>query len=159
VFRKQEQLETLILSQNLLQSFESRIFGDCKYLRNFSLSENSISEISSSAFDGLEHLEQLDLSNNDIEKLDTLIFEAFSISTNRQNHQVSSLKPHNLAQKKVQFFNFEIYFPMKRNSDSSDPTFQLDYLNVSSNRLTTLDVASNKPNKKSYRPHSKSMEF
>jgi hypothetical protein len=31
---------------------------------------------------------------------------------------------------------------MNSNSDSSNPTFQLDYLNVSSNRLTTLDVAS-----------------
>jgi hypothetical protein len=31
---------------------------------------------------------------------------------------------------------------MNSNSDSSNPTFQLDYLNVSSNRLTTLDVDS-----------------
>jgi hypothetical protein len=37
-----------------------------------------------------------------------------------------------------------LYVPISSNSDSSNLTFQLDYLNVSSNRLTTLDVASMK---------------
>jgi hypothetical protein len=57
---------------------------------------------------------------------------------------VAKLKHLNLAQNKIQFFNFELYFPMNSNSDSSKPTFQLDYLNISSNRLTTLDFASMK---------------
>jgi hypothetical protein len=52
------------------------------------------------------------------------------------------LKRLNLAQNKIQSFNLELYFPISSNSVSSTPTFQLDYLNVSSNRLTTLDVAS-----------------
>ena len=33
---------------------------------------------------------------------------------------------------------------MNSNPDSSNPTFQLEYINLSSNRLTTLDVASMK---------------
>ena len=33
---------------------------------------------------------------------------------------------------------------MNSNSDSSNPTFQLQYLNLSSDRLTTLHVASMK---------------
>ena len=68
VFRKQGQLETLILSENVLQSVESGIFGDCKNLRYLSLSANSISEVNRSAFYGLEHLEHLDLSKNNIEE-------------------------------------------------------------------------------------------
>ena len=55
---------------------------------------------------------------------------------------MSKLKHLNLAQNKIQFLNFEIYFPMNSNSDSYNPTFQLEHLNVSSNRLTTLDVTS-----------------
>jgi len=144
VFRKQGQIETLILSKNLLQSLESGIFSDCKNLRNLYRSENIISEISRSAFYGLDQLEHLDLSNNNIEELDPLVFQAFSISTNRQYLQVSKLKHLNLAQNKIQFFNFELYFPMSNNFYTSNPMFLLDYLNVSSNRLTTLDVASMK---------------
>jgi hypothetical protein len=57
---------------------------------------------------------------------------------------VLKLKRFNLAYNMIRSFNFELHFPMNSNSDSSNPTFQLDYLNVSSNRLTTLDVASMK---------------
>jgi Leucine-rich repeat (LRR) protein len=88
----------------MLQSVELDIFGDCKNLRNLSLSANSISDISISALYGLEHLEHLDLSNNNIEELDPLVFEAFSISTNRQNQEMSKLKHLNLAQNKIQSF-------------------------------------------------------
>jgi hypothetical protein len=128
----------------MLQRLEAGIFSDCKNLRYLSLSANSISDISRSALYGLEHLEHLDLSNNNIEELDPLVFGSFSISTNRQNHQVSKLKHLNLAQNKIQFINFELYFPMSSISESSNPTFELAYLNISSNRLTTLDVASMK---------------
>jgi hypothetical protein len=55
---------------------------------------------------------------------------------------VANLKYLNLAQNKIQGFNFELYFPMSSNSDTYIPTFQLHYLNLSSNRLTTLDVTS-----------------
>ena len=132
------------MSENLMQSLESGIFSECKNLRNLYLSENSISEISRSAFYGLDQLEHLDLSNNNIEELDPLVFQAFSISTNRQYHQVSKLKHLNLAQNQIQFFNFELYFPMSNNFYTSNPMFLLDYVNVSSNRLTTLHVASMK---------------
>ena len=42
----------------------------------------------------------------------------------------------------IRYFNFELYFPMNSNSNCSNPRFQLEYLNLSSNGLTTLDVAS-----------------
>jgi hypothetical protein len=142
VFRKKEQLETLILSENLLINLEPGIFRDCTNLRNLSLSANRISEIIISSFYGLENLEQLDLSNNNIEVLKPSVFNSFSFIKNRQNHQLSKLRHINLAQNIMQSFNFELYFPVSSNSVSSTREFQLDYLNVSSNRLTTLDVAS-----------------
>ena len=127
-----------------LQSLDPGIFSDCTNLRNLSLSVIRISEISTSAFDGLENLEYLDLSNNYIEKLYPLFFHSLSTITNPQNHQVSTLKHLNLAQNQIQIFNFELYVPLNNNFYTSIPTFRLDYLNVSSNRLTTLDVSSMK---------------
>jgi Leucine-rich repeat (LRR) protein len=103
---------------------------------------NDISEISNSSFRGLEQLKELDFSTNNIEELNPLLFHNTLISTNRQNHQASKLKHLNLAQNKIRSFNFELFFPMRSNSDSSKPTFQLEYLNLSSNLLTTLDIAS-----------------
>ena len=44
----------------------------------------------------------------------------------------------------IRSFNFELYFPVNINVDISNPKFQLRHLNVSSNRLTTLDVTSMK---------------
>jgi hypothetical protein len=84
----------------------------------------------------------MDLSNNNIEALNPLVFEPLSISTNRYNHQVSKLKHLNLAQNKIRSFNFELYFPSSTNSRPSGPTYELVSLNVSSNRLDSLDPAS-----------------
>jgi hypothetical protein len=42
----------------------------------------------------------------------------------------------------IRSFNFELYFPSSSNSDTFNPPFQLEYLNLSSNHLTTLDVTS-----------------
>jgi Leucine-rich repeat (LRR) protein len=142
VFRKHGMLETLNLSGNMLQSLGSSVFKDCTNLRYLSLSENSLSEINKALFFGLEYLKYLDLSNNKIEKLNPRVFDSYSSSAKRQRHQVSRLSYINLAQNNIQTFNFDLYFPISSNSVSSNPTFQLDYLNVSSNRLTTLDVAS-----------------
>jgi len=142
VFRKQGQVETLFLSENMLQCLEPGIFSDCTNLRNLSLSANKISEISRSTSYGLENLENSDLSNNNIEELDIRVFEAFSISTNRHNHQFTKLKHRNLAQNKIRSFNFELYFPSSKNSGTSDPTYELVSLNVSSNRLDSLDATS-----------------
>ena len=58
VFRKQGQLETLSLSENLMQSLESGIFSDCTNLRILYFSANNIAEICRAAFYGLAHLEQ-----------------------------------------------------------------------------------------------------
>jgi len=142
VFRNQGKLETLILSGNMLESLGPELFTDCTNLLNLFLSANSISEISRSTFTGLEHLQHLDLSNNNIDELDPLVFQSFNISSNRQNHQVSKLKHLNLAENKIRFFNFELYFPSSTNSGTSNPMYELVSLNVSSNRLDSLDAAS-----------------
>ena len=77
VFRLQGQLETLILSENVLQSLEPGIFSDCTNLRSLFLCANMISDISRSGFVRLEHLEPLDISNNHIEGFSPLVFELF----------------------------------------------------------------------------------
>jgi hypothetical protein len=106
------------------------------------LGNNNISEISNLSFHGLEQLEELDLSNNNIEELNSLVFQNTLTSTDGQNHQVSKLKHLNLGQNKIRSFHFELYFPLSSNSDNSSPAFELEYLNVSSNRLSTLNVTS-----------------
>jgi Leucine-rich repeat (LRR) protein len=126
----------------MLQILGSALFTDCTKLRSLYLSGNNVSEISTSSFRGLEQLEQLDLSNNNIEELNSSLFESFSINTNRHSHQVSKLKHLNLAQNKIRSFNFELHFPSKTNSETSDLTYELVSLNVSSNRLDSLDAAS-----------------
>jgi len=143
-FRNNRRLIHLGMSGNEINSIQPDTFIHNTELYWLGLEGNSITDVHPSAFYGLEHLEHLDLSNNNIQELDPLVFEAFSTSTNRQNHQVSNLKDLNLAQNKIQFFNFELNFPSSNNFYTTNPTFQLDYLNVSSNRLTTLDAASMK---------------
>jgi Leucine-rich repeat (LRR) protein len=86
---------------------------------------NNITEISKSSFRGLEHLEELDLSSNNNEELNPRAFHNTFTSTNLQNHQASKLKRIYLVQNKIRSFNFESYFPMRENSDSSNSTFQL----------------------------------
>jgi Leucine-rich repeat (LRR) protein len=53
VFRKQEQLETLILSKNMLQSLGSDLFTDCTNLCSLYVSGNNVTEITISSFCGL----------------------------------------------------------------------------------------------------------
>ena len=74
--------------------------------------------------------------------MNPLLFEPCPISRTRQNQHVSKLKQLNLAQIKIRYFNFELYFPSNTNSGNSDPTCELVSLNVSSNSLDWLDAAS-----------------
>ena len=141
-FRKQGQLLALNLSENMLQCIGSDIFTDCSNLCTLSLSTNNISDISRSAFYGLEHLEHLDLSNNIAQVIKPVLFEFLSISTNRKYQQVSKLKHLNLAQNKIRSFNFKSYFPSSTNSGTSDTTYKLVSLYVSSNLLNSLEAAS-----------------
>ena len=55
---------------------------------------------------------------------------------------MSKLKLLKLSQNMTRSFNFELYFPSSSNSDTFNPTIQLQYLNLSTNHLTTLDAAS-----------------
>jgi len=141
-FRNNSRLRHLDISRNKISSLNPDTFIHNNNLRVLNLQENNITEISNSSFRGLEELEILDLSNNNIEELNPITFHNILTSTNRQNNQPSNLKHVNLAQNMIRSFNFELYFPMNSNSDTSNPTFKLQYLNLSSNRLTTLDVAS-----------------
>jgi hypothetical protein len=130
-FRKQGQLETLILSGNMLQSLGSDLFTDCTNLRSLYLSANNITQISTSSFRGLERLEHLDLSKNNIQELDPLAFQNNLTSSLRQTRPVSKLKHLNLAQNEIRSFNFESF---------SSATFQLENLDISSNRLYSFDA-------------------
>ena len=141
-FRNNSRLRHLDISRNKISSLNPDTFIHNNNLRVLNLQENNIIEISNSSFRGLEELEILDLSNNNIEELNPITFHNILTSTNRQNNQPSNLKHVNLAQNMIRSFNFELYFPMNSNSDTPNPTFKLQYLNLSSNRLTTLDVAS-----------------
>ena len=141
-FRNNSRLRHLDISRNKITSLNPDTFIHNRELTFLYLQGNNITEISNSSFHGLEQLEELDLSNNNIEELNPLAFNNTFPSTNRQNHQVSKLKRLNLAQNKIRFFNFELYFPMNSNSDTPNPTYHLEHINLSSNRLTTLDVAS-----------------
>jgi Leucine-rich repeat (LRR) protein len=132
----------LDISRNKITSLNPDTFIHNKNLTYLYLQGNNITEISKSLFRGLEKLEFLDLSNNNIGDLDPIVFQNTLTSTNRQNHQTSKLTHIHLDQNMIRSFNFELYFPMSSNADSSNQTFQLHYLNLSSNRLTTLDVTS-----------------
>ena len=143
-FLNNSALRYLDISRNQITFIHPDTFIHNKELNFLHLDGNNITEISNTLFRGLEQLEDLDFSNNKIEELNPLVFYNIFTSTNRQNHQVSKLKRLNLAHNMIRSFNFELYFPMSNNFDISNPKFQLEYLNVSSNRLTTLDVTSMK---------------
>jgi Leucine-rich repeat (LRR) protein len=143
-FRNNSRLRYLDISNNKITLISPDTFFDNRELAILNLRGNNISEISNTLFLGLEQLVILDLSSNSIEQLNPLVFHNTINSTHRQNHQASKLKHINLAHNMIQSFNFELYFPINSDSASSIPTFQLDYLNLSSNGLTTLDLASMK---------------
>jgi hypothetical protein len=129
--RNNSELYQLEIAENKIFSINPDTFIHNRKLKYLLLQQNNIKEISKSLFCGLQKLNELDFSNNNIEELNPLVF-----------HQTSNLKLLNLAQNIIRSFNFELCFPVNSNSDSSSPTSQLVYLNLSSNRLTTLDVAS-----------------
>jgi hypothetical protein len=124
----------------MLQSLGSYLFSDCTNLRNLYLSGNNISEISTWSFSGLEQLEHLDLSNNNIHELNPHVFLNTLTSSRRQISQVSKLKHLNLTQNKIRSFNFESFFPTNSNVDASTPTFQIEYIDISSNCLYSVDA-------------------
>jgi hypothetical protein len=141
-FRNNSRLRNLDVSGNKITFINPDTFIYNKELRFLYLQGNNISDISTSSFVGLEQLEDLDLSNNNIEELNPIVFQNTLTSTNPQSQQVSKLKHLNLAQNKIRSFSFELYFPIWSNSESYSLTFELEYLNISSNRLTTLDLPS-----------------
>jgi hypothetical protein len=143
-FRNNDKLRSLDLARNQITVIHSGTFIHSRELRFLYIQQNKITEIRNSSFPGLEQLQEFDLSTNNIEELNPLVFHNTLNSTNRQYHQVSKLKRFNLAQNMIQTFNLDFYFPMSRKPFTFNPTFQLNYLNLSSNRLTTLDVASMK---------------
>jgi hypothetical protein len=141
-FQNNSRLTYLNISRNQITFMHPSMFIHNKELKFLYLQGNNITEINNNLFRGLEQLEDLDLSNNKIGMLNPLVFHNTFNSTNRYFQKVSKLKRLNLARNMLQSFQFELYFPISSNYNSSSPKFQLDYLNVSSNRLTTLDVAS-----------------
>jgi Leucine-rich repeat (LRR) protein len=142
-FRKNIELRHLDISRNKITVINADTFIHNKKLIQLSLQGYKITDISNSSFGGLEELEILDLSNNIIEELKPLVFHnTLLTSSNHKKYKVSKLKHVNLAHNMIRSFNFELYFPSSSNSDTFNPPFQLEYLNLSSNHLTTLDVTS-----------------
>jgi Leucine-rich repeat (LRR) protein len=141
-FRNHSKLRSLNLAINQITVIYPDTFIHNQELTILYIQHNNVTEISNSSLPGLEQLEALDLSHNNIEQLNPLVFHNTLNSTNRQNRQAWKLKRFNLARNLIRSFNLELYFPISCNCYSPNPTFQLDYLNLSSNRLTTLDVAS-----------------
>jgi Leucine-rich repeat (LRR) protein len=142
VFRRNSGLRHLDISGNKITLINPYTFIHNKKLTFLYLQYNNISHVNISSFRGLEQLKHLDLSNNNIDELNPHVFDSFSIRAYEQNHQVSKLQHLNLAKNKIRFFNFELYFPMSRIFDTSILTFELESLNVSSNRLDSLGAAS-----------------
>jgi Leucine-rich repeat (LRR) protein len=143
-FRNNGKIGDLRLSRNQITLIHPHTFIYSQKLVILKLQHNKIREIGNSSLPPLEQLSSLDLSNNNIEQLNPLVFSNLLNSTNRQEHRRGSWIFLNLARNKIRTFNLESYFPIIRNSDSSTPTFPLYSLNLNSNRLTTLDVASMK---------------
>jgi Leucine-rich repeat (LRR) protein len=141
-FRNQTHLHTLILSDNKLQCLGSRLFTDCWNLRKLCLSGNNISVISDSSFYGLEQLEHLDLSNNNIEVLSPLVFQHMISERYIGGGRSSRLKYLSLAGNKIRHFKLHEYLPFNGNTESACTTFKLLFLNLSLNRLESLDSAS-----------------
>jgi hypothetical protein len=132
----------LDISRNEITLINPDTFIHNRELTFLYLQGNNITEIRNTLFGGLEQLEELDLWNNNIEELNPLVFHNTFTITNRQNHKASKLKHFNLAENYIRSFNFELYFPVNSNFDSTNSMIQLEYLNLSYNRLTMLDVAS-----------------
>jgi Leucine-rich repeat (LRR) protein len=141
-FRNNSKLSSLDLAINQITVIHPDTFIHNQELTFLYIHHNNVTEIGNSSLPGLDQMKELDLSHNNIEQLNPLVFRNKLNSANRQNHQAWKLKRFNVARNKIRSFNLELYFPISCNCYSPNPTFQLEYLNVSSNRLTTLDVAS-----------------
>ena len=141
-FRNNSRLRNLDVSRNQIIFIRPSMFIHNKELNFLHLEGNNVTEINNTLFHVLEQLEDLNLSNNKIEELNPITFHDTFTSSNRYFQKVSKLKRLILARNMIRSFNFELYFPMSSNSDTYTRKFQLDYLKVIQNRLTTLDVAS-----------------
>jgi Leucine-rich repeat (LRR) protein len=135
------QLHTVLLSDNNLQRLASHIFTVCWSLQHLSLSGNNVSDLSVSSFYGLEQLDHHDLSNNNIKEFSPFAFQQF-ILDRYGGGRVSKLKYLNLARNKILYFNLEEYLTFDSRGNSSVTTFHLLSLNLSGNRLESLDAAS-----------------
>ena len=165
LFKNNVELVVVSLSYNRITDIHRSTFRNNNRLRHLDISGNKITLINPDTFIHNRELTFLYLQRNNIQKSATHHFAdsnnwkswTFRITTLRnwillypqhfiqykptKSPSVEAETPQP-ASKYDTAFNFEFYFPMIGNSGRSTPTFQLDYLNVSSNRLTTLDVAS-----------------
>jgi len=124
----------------MMQNLGSDLYTDCTNLPRMYVSGNYVSKINTSSFVGLQHVEHLDLSNNNIDDLISLVFrKIFNHFTQRHspNAQATKMWPktrHHLSTSS----------PLSRLAVMltlpSTPTFQLEYLDVSSNCVYSVDV-------------------
>ena len=134
LFKNNVELLGVHLGNNRITNIHPSTFRNNRKLGSVYLRGNKIISINPETFKQNSQLLNLDLSNNRISDIHP--------STFRNNSRLGHL---DISRNKITFsFNFELYFPMNTNSDTSNPTFRLHYINVSANCLTTLDVASMK---------------
>lgn len=134
-------LENLSLNSNSITKVSRNTFSGALSLRRISLHNNVILEIEDGAFDSLNDLAELDLSKNSITcitdfnlcnlkmlNLSRNSIELFQSTRSMDRFQLSNL---DLSQNKM------LYFPLLPRKNV------LEYLDVSRNRLQSVDVTGN----------------
>lgn len=118
-------IKSLVLGNNRITTLKSQIFADLRELKELSLSFNPLRAIDTDAFVGLEGLESLEMSFGvDREDLPYYIFKPLT----------------NLKWLSIDHNNFHTI-----TEGSLDSLTELKYLNLESNKLTTIPVNLFKP--------------
>ena len=114
-----ENLETLVLSSNNLQTIANDIFADCSNLLNLQLQSNVIASLSRFALRGLSKLRILNLNNNDIDVINADLFTETPelLDLGISNNNLETL-----------------------NSRTLTPITNLEILRMANNRFTILNV-------------------
>jgi Leucine-rich repeat (LRR) protein len=77
----QQNLKTLILSNNIITKFAPQAFSHLNNLQTLDLSNNNISFINESSFKDLHQLKNFSVANNNLLKLDVKLFKSTKLQT------------------------------------------------------------------------------
>lgn len=82
------------------------------------------------------------MSRNNIAFLSPTVFKYFLADDLEQKPHLSKMKYLNLSRNEIQSFDLQEYFPLSRNSDTYGTIFELVSLDLSENRLDSLNTTS-----------------